>query len=329
LGGETVYDQSFADGSLASKSVAVRWDTTHFPHGAAKDIKVKAKMKVWRGIKVFPSESWIYWEGPYEVSAPDAAVSVSIYNYGWAGDIAEFANNWNCRQYALDAYEGMNHEADESIVTQPPLVPFAGVTEELARHGIRLSTVFYIDCHGSVDYFGHTTGYWGDPNYPYPNMPPWQLGPSDVLAERQWAEANGYPPLNFAFLDSCKNGQLGSLGVNDNYMAFLNLSAIAYSPTYIPVNRAFLGWLISVSANWSVTFDRAFWQEIVNGATVYKARNVAYYNLWQEYSDDPSFPYGLNDRTLVTGLYGDAYCRLHGLYTGTDGYNATWYEVSQ
>ncbi len=324
LGGVSVYTDDFTDESCTSKTITVKWDMTHFTHNTTKDIKVTAKMKVWRGIKVYPSETWIYWDPvggpPYEVSAPETSVSVCIYNYGWAGDILQFAYAWNCRQYALMAYSDMNHYAHESMAYVPGSGLVPDVQQWQAEYALERSTIFFIHCHGEVyENTEITTGGWGSLA--------WVLYPSDVLTRRQWAEQNGYPPLNFAYINSCDNGQANSGGSNDNALAFLYPHGVIYDDGHFTTDRAFLAFKITVNCDWSPVFAETFWQEVSDGATVNTARQLAYDDLYDAFSGTNDFTYGPNDLRVVTGLYGDQQCRLHGLYTGADGYNTIWYEV--
>lgn len=312
LGGEEVYSDDFSDESVASKTISVKWDTTHFDHDTTKDIKVTAKMKVWRGIKMWPSQTWIYWDPvggpPHELAAPETSVSVSIYNYGWAGDIAEYASILlKQRDYALDAYGTMNHEQDESLIFEDPdWIP--DVTPDTARDGLKKATVFFFNGHGD------DLGNWGkDDNG-------WRLGPSDVLTERQWAQSNNLPRMNFAFLNACETGTPDPLGWNSSASAFLN-------PIGTLINRAFMGWKENTKPVWSKPFAQKFWERVAAGSAICNARDDAFVYAKNNSPQNPAFPWLAEQASFIVGIYGDANARLHGLYTGTDGTNTEWKEV--
>lgn len=311
MNGAEIHSWSSTTDTVTSKSFTVKWDTTNFGHGTTVPIEVEATM---HGQRRVPRSNYPRGELPYTVAGEGnktttATVSVSIYNYGWAGDIAEIATSWNTRQYALSAYGNMLHYADESKVNNQP-----DVSQATAEDGLRKATVFHFGGHGEVDQNGYSTDGWG--------AAAWRLYPSNVTAQRQWAVQNSYPALRFAFLNTCKNGQANLGAGNDSSTAFLYPTG-----TGAIVDRAFLGWDITIESGWAKKFSEGFWAEMPIGATVQKARQKAWESVVQAYSWDPTFLLTVDVWQSVTRVWGDSTCRLHGLYTGTNGYNTAWYEV--
>lgn len=321
LGGVSVFTDDFTDESCTSKTITVKWDTTHFTHNTTKDIKVTAKMKVWRGIKIPPSETWIYWDPvggpPYEVSAPETSVSVCIYNIGGACELADRGSN-TVISSVESAYGTMNHgiEVDGINMIQ------ASCDSQDVTNSVSFSTAFYFGGHGvcnknipqGVSNFGEQIG-WGYSN-------------SDIETIRYYVTALALPPINFAFVDAC------STGYNNNMAtAFLYPCPNIYTAPHYTVDRAEMGWRYDKYPQWSKVFTPVFYQQLAQEATVKDARETAWAALITaiENEEVPDFDYeDQNEMLELISIWGDQQTRLHGLYNGEDEEApAYWYEVTE
>jgi hypothetical protein len=122
----------------------------------------------------------------------------------------------------------------------------------------------------------------------------------------------GTPPINLAYVDGCECGVGPPEGYDMQFSeAFLYPGGnyyTGYSP--LPENQSFCSYLVKTDIDATQAVAQAFWKNLVDGLTVWQARDEAFIAYQKIAEDEPEFA-----QEWMT-IYGDFHTKLHHVYTG-------------